>query len=155
MVRLPDGIKPEWVELSPVNGYDERVVASVIVPVGHDGAVRYRCVDKYWRVAFDAWCKSRRDGAEIPEPMSEGHCMFITPVHYGCVPWGVDVPQSAIRRAIRGTVVANLDGWDRDMRKSWEGMRRLAKIVRATVATKMAGRTTGAAEYVACVMGGI
>lgn len=150
-MKTPDGIPAEWIDTSPLNSYDERVVAHVIESVSR-GGIRFRCKDQYWDVAFKAWVRSRRDNAEIPEPMSPGHCMFLTPTHYGCVPWGVDVPQRAIRRAIRGTVVANLDGWDREMRKSWEGMRQLAKIVRHTVDAKLAGRDTGASEYVACIM---
>lgn len=150
-----DLVPSDWIETSPRNHYGDKVVANVIRRV-ECGSVRFRCKDDRWDIAFAAWCKSRRDNRadesvpELPCPESEGHCMFLTPEHYGCVAIDETRP-SAIRRALRHSVVAVLDGWDREMRKTPAGMRRLAAIVRATVTAKLAGHDPGASPFVACV----
>lgn len=142
----------QWVDTSPTNHYGERVVSSLITAV-EDGGVRYRCNDNHWQAAHKVWCSVRqadRD-ANVPEPFPAGHCMFVRPMDYSCVRLGEDNP-AAIRRAMRHRVLANLDGWDRELRQSWEGMRKLAKIVRATVDAKLSGASLGGAPYMACIM---
>ena len=139
---------------TPRNEYGDKVAAHAIYDP-ETGHVLYRCSREHWRHDFDAWVKARRNGdKDAPEPVSDGHCMFLRPVGYACVPVGVTAP-NVIRRALRNHQVAVLNGWDREMRKTPEGMRQLAKIVKATVTAKMKGQETGGGPFVACIMAGM
>jgi len=139
---------------NPLNEYGERVVANVIYNP-ENGDRHYRCDPPFWKEDFAAWVASRHNGGpELPQPMSEGHCMFLDPLQYGCLPEG-ETRSALVRRAIRHSVLAMLDGWDRELRKTNQGMRKLAAIVRATVRAKMEGVETGGAPFVACVWAGI
>lgn len=148
------------VDTSPTNEYGDCVVAHVLRNP-HTGRRIYRCPREYWDKEFRAWCQSRqlmratgKKGAELPEPMSPGHCMFLTPLAYGYVPDDETRP-AVIRRAHRHQVLGLLDGWDRDLRKTPQGMRKLARIVRTTVAARMKGNDVGAFPFQAVVFAGL
>lgn len=138
----------QFVDNSPTNQYGEKA-ASVVTHVD-DGVLRYRCRDDAWAVAHKHWRDARRTDRSAPQPMPAGHCMFVSPLSYGCVVEG-ESREHVIRRALRRTVVSSLNSWDRELRKTPEGMRTLAKIVRATVDAKLAGNDPGAAPFVACI----
>lgn len=147
------GVPAEWIETNWFNHYGEAVVDNVLVDAYEPTRTYYRCKDEHWRAAFKAWQKASRTDRSAPEPISEGHCMFIRPASYSSVPANAtgEARRLATRRVIRNRVVSMLNGWDRDMRQSPEGMRTLAKIVRSTVKARMSGQDTGASPFVACV----
>lgn len=128
-----------------------------LFPVWSDasGRLMYPCPDALWSVHFPAWQKRRQRGETgIVEPFSAGHCMFSSPRSYGVYRYGMASPQ-AIRRAHRQYLVGVLHGWDTDLRQSREGMRQLARIVRASVTARLAGQNTGAFPFVACIAAGL
>lgn len=114
----------------------------------------YPCPDELWSVHFPAWQKARRGNKLAAEPFPAGHCMFERPKAYGIVPLGCTDPK-LLRRAYRRRIVSELDGWDRDLRQTSEGMRQLARIVRATVQAKITGADVGAFHFLATVYSGI
>lgn len=143
----------DYLETSPRNHDCELVAANVIVRP-YDGTIYYRCQPAKWRAAHENWSWAYSDDKSVPQPMPEAHCMFLDPLGYGCVELG-ETRQGMIRRAMRSSVIARLDGWDREMRRSVSGMKRLARIVESTVAQKMNGEDLGAAPYLACLYAGI
>jgi hypothetical protein len=136
---------------TPRNEYGDKVVAHEIYDP-ETGRIYYRCDHEHWGIDFPRWQKSYGDDPEGPEPMSDGHCMFLTPMGYGKLPVG-ETRLALVRRCIRHSVVAVLHGWDRELRQTPAGMRQLARIVKATVAARMAGTNLGGAPFLACVMG--
>ena len=138
---------------TPRNEYGDRVAAHEIYDP-KTGRIYYRCDHDHWKIDFPMWQKAYRDNPESPEPMSDGHCMFLRPLDYGYVPVG-ETRLSVIRRALRHSIMANLHGWDREMRKTPEGMRQLARIVRGSVAAQMGNEDLGAAPYLACILAGV
>lgn len=138
------------VETSAINDYGETVVANKLRdPISGD--IVYRCQSKYWSADFAAWCRARRDGEDAPEPFSANHSIFVHPLEYGRVPLE-ETRESWVRRAIRRKIVANLHGWDREMRRSISGLRKLAALVRSCVDAQMNGNNLGAAPYLACLL---
>lgn len=126
-----------------------RVLFPRVVSV-RDGSTRYACPDPLWSAHMKAWRRARQAGQTgIAEPMPAGHCMFENPIGYACVPYG-STDAKVRRRAIRASVRADLYGWDRDV-----PARQLARIVRATVNARMAGQSTGAWPFIACVSAGV
>lgn len=121
------------------------------VLVHANGGMSYPCPAELWASHFDAWKRERLNGNKTAiEPMQAGHCMFERPSDYSRWRYG-EANVHVIRRAIRNSVIAKLNGWDRDLRKTASGMRSLAKIVRATVDAKMSGHDVGAAPFMACI----
>lgn len=114
----------QFVDNSPTNQYGEKA-ASVVTHVD-DGVLLYRCRDDAWAAAHKHWRDARRTDRSAPQPMPAGHCMFVSPLSYGCVVEG-ESREHVIRRALRRTVV------------------------RATVDAKLAGNDPGAAPFVACI----
>ena len=118
-----------------------------------DGYHCYPCPDGLWSAHFEAWRKLARHGVprlERCEPMPAGHVMFERPREYGLVPYGC-TDKRKIRRAWWIHYRAILNGWDRDLRQSREGMRTLARIIRVSVNAKMQGQEVGAFPFLECV----
>ena len=72
------------------NAYGQRVKANVVRCV-RDGmkCLRYRCPPKQWAEHFEAWRMANRVYGQTsicPEPLPEGHSMFVEPENYGCEP---------------------------------------------------------------------
>lgn len=57
--------------------------------------------------------------------------------------------------ALRNCVSAVLDGWDRELRSSEDGLKRLSQIIDATVAAKLRGEKTGVSPFIGCVLAGM
>lgn len=150
----PNDIPARFLDDSWFNEYAEVVAAHVILDP-EDGRIAYRCKDEHWSEAHAAWCRSIRKGERSPEPWPSGHVAFLRPMSFGRVPAHYEGEQLrlATRRATRNRVVNSLSGgWDRDLRKTREGMRTLARIVRATVDARCSGREAGASPFVACIL---
>lgn len=73
----------QFVDNSPTNQYGEKA-ASVVTHVD-DGVLLYRCRDDAWAAAHKHWRDARRTDRSAPQPMPAGHCMFVSPLSYGCV----------------------------------------------------------------------
>jgi hypothetical protein len=121
-----------------------------------DGRLMYPCPDELWQEHSKRWRQLRRNGQTgIVEPFPAGHCMFESPRSYGIYRYG-ETRQNVIRRAHRRYVQRTMDGWDRELREAGKpGLRRLAKIISATVDARMGKVDVGGQPFVAVLMAGI